>query len=607
MLPEPFAAYLLFAILGLLFAAFIREKIPNEIAAAIAVAVLIGLGVLSPPEVFDVLSNEAPITVALMFVMSAALERTGAIEVAGNGLVRLARHSATLGLVTLMVGALIFSAFINNTPVVVILTPIAMMLATASRISAAKYLIPLSYAAILGGTCTLIGTSTNLIVAGVARHAGLADFGIFDITTLGVIYGAIGLAYLAVAGPRLLPDREVFAQLGDSVPKQRHFLADVLVPHDSPLIGKSPVQLADFSRIDVRLVDVIRNRISIWGIDTAGDIAIAPGDRLILRSSVSDLLDLRGKTDLIFSAQADEMRKADHVLEPISAQNTQILEAIIGPASSFAGRTIGALNLRRQFGVYVLAVHRFGENIGSNLAALRLEFGDTLLLEGPPEAIDQLIETDAIIPLAPSPRANPRRGKRLVAVGLFMAMIAIAASGLMSFSGAALIAAVAALVTGCITVDEAYKSISWPIMMLIFAMLAIGRAMETTGAAQMIVDGIMLVAAGQSPIVLLSLVYFTTMLITEMISNNATAIVVTPIAIALAHQLGLSPLPFVVAVMFAASASFATPIGYQTNTFVYSAGGYRFSDFVKIGLPLNLLLWAVATVLIPLFFPLHPG
>ena len=583
-------------LIAAVFVAFVRERTPPEVAAMSAVALLLTIGTLTTSEVLEVFSNSAPITVGCMFVLSAALERTGMIEAIGQAVSRVANHSPLRAIIVLMLGVMVVSAFINNTPVVVILTPVVITLAYTLKLAPSQLLMPLSFASIFGGTCTLIGTSTNILVDGVARDQGMASFGMFEITVPGLLLGLIGTLYMIILiGYRALPDRATLTNVLAERPK-RQFLAEVLVPHDSPLIGKTLAEAGVTKRRDAQMMDVIRNDISLrFQLDR---LMLEAGDRLVLRTSAGEIMGLLKMNSIALDP------KVKSALEPIATRTATVMEGIVGPRSRLLGQRIADLNLRRRYGVYILAIHRQNENLRGNFNDVELVFGDTLLLEGPPEGLKRLFTRHILVNLT-EPQEKPlRRDKAPIAIAAILLVMGCAALGLMSIAALALIAATAVVALGCLSADEAYEAIEWRILMLIFAMLALGAAMEKTGAAMLVVNSMTHLVAGLGPLVVLSVVYLLTSLLTELVSNNATAILLTPIAIGLAQQLGVDPRPFAVAVMFAASASFATPIGYQTNTFVYNAGGYRFTDFLKIGVPLNLLLWLAATAIIPWFWPL---
>lgn len=577
------------------FFGFIRELVPPDVVAMSAVALLIILGILDTADVLGVFSNSAPVTVGAMFVLSAALERTGVIDGMGRVVSRAATWSPLAALVTMMVGVMVMSAFINNTPVVVILTPVVISLATSLKQSASKFLIPLSFASIFGGTTTLIGTSTNILVDGVAQGQGLAPFGMFEITAAGVIMAAVGAAYLAIAGRWLLPDRDSLAAL---LPKSedRKFLAEVLVPVGSTLTGRKLREAGFTQERGFRVVDVVRNDVSHrFNLD---NLELKAGDRVVVRSKIGDMLALREASDVAFGS--GEI----HAVEPIGARETVVMEGVVGPQSRFIGRRAAELNLRRLYGAYVLAVHRQGENIRGNFNDVRLQMGDTILLEGPAESMRRMFDYRELINLVQPSEKPLRRNKAPIAIGAVLLVMGLAAFEVLPIVALALMAAIAVVALGCLEAEDAYTSIRWNILFLIFGMLALGIAMERTGAARLIVEFFAGFISAFGPLAVLSGVYLITSLLTEMMSNNATAILLTPIAAGLAHALGVDPRPFVVAVMFAASASFATPIGYQTNTFVYNAGGYRFTDFIRIGLPLNIVMWVTATLVIPIFWPL---
>lgn len=572
------------------FALLALTRIGPDLILLSALAVLIVSGVLPPEKALAGFANEGMITVGVLFVVAAGLSETGGLAWIAQRALGVPR---TVGgaQARIIIPVAVMSAFLNNTPLVAMALPVVGDWARKYGLPASKLLIPLSYAAILGGVCTLVGTSTNLVVSGLMIDAGLPRMGVFDISRVGVPCAAAGIAFLLLCGRRLLPDRSSPSR---SIQNPREYTLEMIVDPGGPLAGKT-VEEAGLRHLPGGfLVEIDRDGTVLPAVGP--EERLRGNDRLVFAGVVESMVDLqriRGLTPAM-----------DHVFRLDGRRSERVLiEAVVSDACPLVGRTIRDGHFRTVYEAAVLAVSRHGERIRSKIGDIVLRAGDTLLLEARPSFAERHHNSrDFFLVSRLDGSEPPRHDRAWVAIAILAGMVALAASGLLTMLQAAVVAAAAMLLTRCVGGDAARRNVHWPLLVSIAAAFGLGRALESTGAASAIAGGL-LRYAGRDPWLALAMVYLATTLFTEFVTNNAAAVIMFPIALATASTLQVSPMPYAMAIMIAASCSFATPLGYQTNLMVYGPGGYRLSDFLRIGIPLNLLVMAVAVTLTPLVWP----
>jgi di/tricarboxylate transporter len=592
------------AVAGGALGLFLWNRLRVDVVALMVMASLILLDLVTPQEGISGFANEATITVAAMFILSAGLLRTGAIDVLGRWVARLAGRSEFRLLLVSCLLVVPMSAFINNTPVVVVMIPLILGLARELGFSASRFFMPISFASQMGGTLTLIGTSTNLLVAGLVLEMGMERIRLFDITGPALVLTTIGVAYLLTVGRWLMPSRQAAADVMERY-ELRDYLSVLVVEEESSLVGQSLRQSRFGETHGLEIVGIDREG---QRLATGPDTALLAGDHLLVHGKIPDIARIE---------QLDHLRLAGASTEPVPPEGPDsgngslpepgsLAEVIVPPRSPVVGQTLRQLGFRGRFGVSVLAAQRHGQPLHERIRDLVLEPGDILLVQGSPRQLRELHRTGHLALLGAVDLPAKRIRKLKYSVPILIAVVLLAATGVTTILVSALLGVIAMFITGCLTPDEAYREVDWMVIVLLGSLIPLGIAMQNTGTAEFIAARLLRFTAPLGLFGVLAAFYLLTSLLTELISNNAAAVVLTPIGVATGLALGVSPLPFVVAVMFAASNAFLTPIGYQTNTFIYGPGGYRFSDFFRVGAPLSVLLLVAATLVIPLFFPFHP-
>jgi len=573
---------------------FVTEKFSTDIVAIFVMITLLVSGILTPAEGFVGFANAATVTVGAMFVLSAGIFRSGAVNFVGRVLGRLARRSSRLMLFVLMVSVGILSSALNNTAAVAILIPVVIVVGRRADTSPSKLLMPLSFASMFGGMCTVLGTSTNILASAIAEQAGLEAFGMFEFTKLGVIFFAVGVAYMMTVGRRLVPDHRGKGDLTKSF-GLGDYLTDLVLEGESKSVGQSLASAPLVQELDIEVLQILRGKDTLR---PTPETILREHDILRIKGDLRTISELTGRAGVTFGMS---MKWRDEDLE---STDTRLVEAVVGPSSPLAGRALSESHLQEHYGATVLAIRQHGSLTHGKLQNMKLMPGDTLLIDVPNDQIEHL--TKQRVFLLVSRAGIPRFSwlKATKALVIVVSVVVIAAIGLLSIVTAAATGALMMVLSGCISTEEAYGAIEWNVLFLLAGMLSLGAAMEKTGASTMLAEGMIGAVGVFGPIALLAAFFGITMLLTEVMSNNATVALLLPIAITTAHSIDATPRTFMFAVVFAASSSFMTPVGYQTNTMIYGPGQYRFVDFIRVGAPLNLIFWILGTLLIPWFWPL---
>lgn len=582
---------LLAIIVAVTLTLLISQWVRIEVVSLGVIAVLGLTGLLEPGEALSGFASTATLTVAAMLVLSAGLERAGVVDYIGASLVRYGRGSTTRLLLLVALPTALFSAFMNNTAIVALMIPVALTLSRRTRLPASKLLLPISYLSILGGTCTLIGTSTNILVDSLYRQAGGPGFSMFEFSGLGLFYLLIGGVYTVLLLPRLLPQRTALAQLmDDNAPGQ--FVTEVTVPAGSRLVGRG-LREAFGEEKEIRVLELIREEEVTLGPPL--DTRVQADDVLLVEGTARTIHEMFDKRQVVQGTAVSDRERVK-----ISRIDLRIVEAVVAPNSRFLHQQVQDLGLSRRQGIQVLALRRLGRHHQYNLRQLHLHAGDVLLLQGERQALRGLQDEGEVLLIEGVERSLTFPRKAPLATAILLAVVMLAAANvapivLLSFAGVG-----AMVLTGCLTLPHATRALDSSVLLLLAGMIPLGVAMEKTGLALVISNAVVSFAG---PLFLISAFYLLTSLLTEVLSNNAAAVLLTPICLGVAATTGIDPKPLLIAVTFGASASFATPIGYQTNTMVMGPGGYRVRDYLRVGLPLNFILWVTATLLIPMFWP----
>ena len=586
-------------IIAVAFILFSTEFVPVDVTALIILGILLITGMLSIDDGLSGFSNPAVITIASLFIISFTIQKEGILEYVILNVTKLIEKSRTIGFIVYLLSISIASAIMNNTAIVAIFIPVTIRLANRFKISPSKVLIPLSYAAILGGTLTLIGTSTNLLVNSIfVEKGGYTSIGMFEFTKFGMIYLIIGLIYIFTIIPKVIPSRIAESSLTNNY-QLGAYLTEIKISDDSPLVGNSCLSRSINKNYDVTVLNILREGKLIT--TNIRNRKIQEDDTLFVRGSLEGFLRMKEleKVTLLTDEKLTE--------KELEQEENILVEGILTDRSRLVGRSLKNINFRRRFGAFILAIRREGTILRDKIAHLSLKAHDTLLIYGPIDSIQNLAKSNNFILIGEvDVSLNKHRFWWMSIAVLFIAVL-LAALGMVPIVKGALIGVVILLAFGVIKPTEAYRAISWQVIILLAALIPLGHVIQSSGTATWIGESLFnfmtIFPSDYQPFVMVSLIYLITTILTEVSSNAATAILMTPIALVVSAKLGLDPRPFIFSICFAASASFITPIGYQTNLMVYGPGGYKFTDYIKTGLPLAIILWIVATIFIPIFWP----
>jgi len=578
---------------------FITEWLSVDLVGLVIISLLMISGVLTPIDAVGGFSNSATVTIMAMYGLSAAILNTGQLVNIGNYLSKVLVKNRTKGLLLIMIFAGVISAFINNTPVVAVFIPIILSACAKAKISPSKILIPLSFASMFGGLCTLIGTSTNILVSGIAETEGLAPFGMFEMAPVGIFFFGAGILYLLLAGNKLIPVRTTSNELTKKY-DMGNYLTDIRILPGASSIGKTISQ----SPITTNL------KIDIIGFRRKEEHFSKPNYSTILESE--DILRLKCKFDqisAILQREGVEIIQRNIISdEELITKDITLAEALVTPGSELQGKTISQTKFRHQFGAVVLAIRSRRGILHTRLTRTVLHPGDILLLSGDKEIFTEyksganIVENPFIIISEKEEKISVNKRNLMTVFSILALVVLLPSFNILPILASSIIGVSALVLFRSITMAQIYKAINWNVIFLLAGTISLGIAMEKTGTAKLMAENILHLFGSWGPIALVSVLYFVTMVLTSLISNSASAVLLTPIAISMAITMGVDAKPFLFAIMFAASASFMTPVGYQTNTMIYAAGNYRFFDFFRVGAPLNLLFWILASILIPLFY-----